>query len=429
MNEAIAHLSIEGFVILNMNKDMRQYLSNVLSANEHDARFIITISNSYGDSAITVPGKDQEYQDCKKIVVHHASAEYDAVIIDIITKHRSFTHSIPIGNGEDVLLLLDKISSLPFKQWHVQTPAKDLYLKISPMTSRGQTLLHRFAKASKLHWPTEHGERMLITPSNSLNLLHAIGILDSNHAIIPAMRDKYVQINHFVRMYSSYAVDFSNPIRIIDCGCGQSYVSFALLWYLRSVKNQDVTLIGIDQRKELIDSCRMTAIEIGLEKYADFIESSIADWNDHGDEKRDSVIIALHACDTATDDALALALRCSASLILAAPCCHHFVQQQMSPDSIPHEESFLIRDGIMKERLGDMLTDSMRRDILISEGYSTDLIEFTPLEHTAKNVMIRAKRVNAMPHKHKEEALLRWQSARDRWHVEPKLAQLLTTRN
>jgi hypothetical protein len=93
---------------------------------------------------------------------------------------------------------------------------------------------------------------------------------------------------------------------------------------------------------------------------------------------------------------------------------------------IPAEESFLLRDGIMKERLGDMLTDSMRRDILISEGYTADLIEFTALEHTAKNVMIRAKKVRNMPHKHKEDARKRWMQARDRWHVEPKLAKMIS---
>ena len=97
----------------------------------------------------------------------------------------------------------------------------------------------------------------------------------------------------------------------------------------------------------------------------------------------------------------------------------------MNTASIPQEESFLLRDGIMKERLGDMLTDTMRRDILMSEGYSADLIEFTPLEHTAKNIMIRAKRVVNMPHKHKDDARNRWMQARDRWHVEPKLAELL----
>jgi hypothetical protein len=137
------------------------------------------------------------------------------------------------------------------------------------------------------------------------------------------------------------------------------------------------------------------------------------------------ILIALHACDTATDDALALAVKLEAEIILAAPCCHHYVQEQMDIRHIPIEESFLIRDGIMKERLGDMLTDSMRRDILISEGYSSDLIEFTPLEHTAKNVMIRAKQIPNMPAKHKEVAFKRFLEASKRWHVLPKLYELI----
>lgn len=409
-----------------MNTTMQQYIDSLLSMNKEDARIIITISNPYGKEAIHVPGKEDAYNHCKKIIIHHDSSSLGLMLIDIITNDKSYTHSITLSNDEDRMGILNALSLLPFKQWHLQTPAKDLYIKRSPLTSRGQTILHRFTQPSKTHWASNTEDLMPINPGHDARLLYAIGIADAQYAIIPAMRDKYVQINHFIRIFEQYATELIEPIQIIDCGCGQAYLSIALLWYLRNAKSKDATLIGIEQNGELIASCNATINSLDMQNHASFSNNAIAHWNDILSEKGSIALIALHACDTATDDALALAIARNADIILAAPCCHHYVQQQMDSAIIPAEESFLLRDGIMKERLGDMLTDSMRRDILISEGYSADLIEFTALEHTAKNVMIRAKKVRNMPHKHKEDARKRWMQARDRWHVEPKLAKLIS---
>ncbi len=405
---------------------MRQYIDSLFALNQEDARIIITISNPYGKEAIQVPGKDDEYNKCKKIIIHHDASILGLMLIDIITNDKSYTHSLILSKDEDRMAVLNALSLLPFKQWHLQTPAKDLYIKRSPLTSRGQTILHRFTKPSKTHWSTSNEDLMSINPGHDARLLHAIGIADAHYAIIPAMRDKYVQINHFIREFEQYATELIEPIQVIDCGCGQAYLSIALLWFLRNVKKVDATLIGIEQNGELIASCNVTINSLDMSHHASFSNNAIANWNDKLSDKGSIALIALHACDTATDDALALAISRHADIILAAPCCHHYVQQQMDIATIPAEESFLLRDGIMKERLGDMLTDSMRRDILISEGYSADLVEFTPLEHTAKNVMIRAKKVRNMPHKHKEDARKRWMQARDRWHVEPKLAKLIS---
>lgn len=413
------------FVILDMNPSMQSHIDSLFQGDNPDMRCIITISNPYGDEAIQVPGKEFQYDACKKIVVHVDNSEGGPLFIDIITKKQSFTHSMMVSDKAEFFRVLDDLSRLPFKQWHAQTPRQDLYIKITPMTSRGQTVLHRFTKPSKSHWQSNNDDFLPIHPGNAAQLLHAIGIVNEDFAIIPAMRDKYVQINHFIRIFEQYAHEFKEPVNIVDCGCGQAYVSIALLWYLRNVKHVNSRLIGIEQNGELIASCNRTIQRLDMNEHASFSQSTIADWTGELVENGSLIVIALHACDTATDDALSLAISHHADIILAAPCCHHHVQQQMNTASIPQEESFLLRDGIMKERLGDMLTDTMRRDILMSEGYSADLIEFTPLEHTAKNIMIRAKRVVNMPHKHKDDARNRWMQARDRWHVEPKLAELL----
>jgi hypothetical protein len=348
------------------------------------------------------------------------------VYLDIITATKSFTHALNVSSIEDLIILIEKLLRLPFRQWHIQTPTKDLYLKFPKPGKTGKNLLHHFAQSSKLQWPEREEKIMPLTPSNAGTLLQAIGICDDVFNIIPAMRDKYVQINHFIRIFEQYAGELTDQtLKIIDCGCGQAYVSFALLWYLREIQKIKATLIGIERNPELIVSCRQTAHALSFDESAEFIQSSIQDAQPKSTSDDRIILIALHACDTATDDALALAVNVKADIILAAPCCHHFVQEQMDIRHIPIEESFLIRDGIMKERLGDMLTDSMRRDILISQGYSSDLIEFTPLEHTAKNVMIRAKHISNMPLKHKEDARLRFEEASKRWHVVPKLHELI----
>lgn len=413
------------FVILNMINEALTLIAS-LFAKSSDMRFVMTLSNPESVQDMSFPGKQIIYKECKKCILRAGNADSKAIHIDIITAKQSFTHTLSIASQEELMDVIARVLDLSFRQCHIQTPHKDLFLKFPKAGKEGKKLLHHFASASKKQWPDSDEKEMPLNPSNAGQLLKAIGICDESNIIIPAMRDKYVQINHFIRIFDGYVGDaIHGQIHLIDCGCGQAYVSFAMLWYLREIKHASATLTGIERNPELIASCNQTAHDIDCEEFAQFMQSNIQDADIKNSSEERVFLIALHACDTATDDALALALRLNAEIILAAPCCHHFVQEQMDIRQIPMEESFLIRDGIMKERLGDMITDSMRRDLLISRGYSSDLIEFTPLEHTAKNVMIRAKHIPNMPAKHKEDALRRFEEASKRWHVFPKLHELI----
>lgn len=413
------------FVILNMINEALTHIATLLEKSDQH-RFVMTFSNPESLGEMAFPGKQILYKECKKCILRNGNAGSNAIDIDIITATKSYTHTLTIASHEEMMDVIAQVLHLSFRQCHVQTPKQDLFLKFPKAGKEGKKLLHHVARPSKKQWPEHDEKEMPLNPRNGTQILKAIGICDDSNVIIPAMRDKYVQINHFIRIFDNYVGDAINGnIQLIDCGCGQAYVSFALLWYLREIKHAHATLIGIERNPELIASCKQTAHEIACDAYAQFLESTIQDAEIQRSANERIFLIALHACDTATDDALALALRLNAEIILAAPCCHHFVQEQMDIRQIPSEESFLIRDGIMKERLGDMLTDSMRRDILISRGYSSDLIEFTPLEHTAKNVMIRARYIPNMPSKHKEDARLRFEEASNRWHVVPKLHELI----
>lgn len=405
-------------------KQEAQELINTLLLKHNDQRFVMTLSSPQSGAELIFPGKDIAYAHCKKCVIRTMHMHPDTIYLDIITIAKSYTHAMHVESIEDVHKLIDQLLELQFRQWHIQTPWKDLFLKFPKIGKFGKKLLHNYASPSKKQWHEVSDKDLLLNSENAGPLLEAIGICDDAMNIIPAMRDKYVQINHFIRMFEQFS-DVSPTMHIIDCGCGQAYVSFALLWYVRNIKHMNAMLTGIERNPELIESCKQTSLALSLEDYAHFSESAIHDANPLTITNAKVILIALHACDTATDDALALALKVNADIILAAPCCHHFVQEQMNSAHIPEEESFLLRDGIMKERLGDMLTDSMRRDLLISQGYSCDVVEFTSLEHTAKNMMIRAKHIASMPSKHRKDALLRYQQASSRWNVHPKLAEHL----
>lgn len=209
-------------------------------------------------------------------------------------------------------------------------------------------------------------------------------------------------------------------LTIVDCGCGKAYLSLALFHYLTVTLTSAVKvhLHGIDTNRSVIDFCRTTVEKLAFET-AFFHHSTIAE-APLSSVKAD-IVIALHACDTATDDALAFAVQKNAQAIVAAPCCHNYVNSMISKHSVPDNATLLVQDGITRERLADILTDSMRRDILIGFGYTAKLIEFISPEHTLKNIMIRAEK-KAEPFAPDFTA---FQTQRTLWNVAPKLAELL----
>ena len=413
------------------HKHIASLLLSSAQENNSSLQCVITFSDCLSQEQIVIPHIQKSHELLRKIaVVIEQEQELFNVTFNITTSRQFFTYAKQCGNLDSVLKVLNAMCALPFRQAHAQMPAKDMYFKMKG-TLHGpdkKTLLMRTSGPSKKHWESKRNEYQhdCINPINALPLLNVLGICDKQGGIIPSMRDKYKQINHFIQLYKQQAEYLNDaPIRFIDCGCGKAYLSLALLYLTSIIENKSATLIGIEQNKSLVDFCNDAAKQLNLEHNASFVAGSISSWNVDADDTSQNVVIALHACDTATDDALALALKAHAAIILAAPCCHHYVQQQMKPDSMPEAMQSLVRDGISKERLGDLLTDSLRRDILLSKGYSSELIEFTPLEHTSKNIMIRARFIPTMPAKHKDEAKKRMQKTMEEWHVHPKLSELL----
>ena len=235
--------------------------------------------------------------------------------------------------------------------------------------------------------------------------------------IKPSKMDKYKQVDEFLRLISqTLDSDLSkqDEISVVDLGCGHAYLTFAVQEFL-SDKYQKVSILGVDERQDSKEHNEKVAKKLNTS--AQFIAAKIADTPN----QKVDIAIALHACDTATDDAIAWAINAGSGLALIAPCCHHDIQAQMN--EIPEPWSMMTRNGIMKERLGDLLTDALRMQIMKLHGYRVEAIEFVGGEHTPRNLMIRAVKTGAIADSVEEQ---RYEQMLSLWKVKPALAALLS---
>ena len=256
--------------------------------------------------------------------------------------------------------------------------------------------------------------------------LREVGISDSSGQIKPSKSDKYRQVEEFLRLLAptlTNAIEAghienpskADPLTIVDLGCGHAYLTFAAHQYLRSI-GMNVKVIGIDVRTASRDRNNEIAKKLRITETIEFRAEEIADTT----LVQADVAIALHACDTATDDAIAWAVKAEVKLMMIAPCCHHDIQSQLSES--PEPWSLLTRYGIMRERLGDLLTDSLRMQILKLRGYRVEAIEFIGGEHTPRNLMIRAVKTGAPV---EPIEVTRYEEMIAAWKVKPALARLL----
>jgi len=243
-----------------------------------------------------------------------------------------------------------------------------------------------------------------------------LGMHDGHKRIKPSKMDKYRQVEEFLRLLKptlDNEVGAQSEISIVDLGCGHAYLTFAVQEYLNSA-TQKVKILGVDEREESKRHNDQIANSLGAD--AQFLVAKIADTPAQAVD----IAIALHACDTATDDSIAWAVKNSAKIIMLAPCCHHDLQAQI--DLVPEPWSLLTRHGVVSERLIDLMTDSLRAQILKLLGYRVDIVEFIGGEHTPRNIMIRAVKTGV---KVDPAEVARYQAMLADWKIAPHLAELL----
>lgn len=244
----------------------------------------------------------------------------------------------------------------------------------------------------------------------------ALDMTDILGRIKPSKMDKYKQVDEFLRLINQTLNSQLLPkdeINVVDLGCGHAYLTFAVQEFLTD-KYSKVLILGVDERQDSKQHNEKVAAKLKVD--AKFIAAKIADTPD----QKVDIAIALHACDTATDDAIYWAVKNDAKVIMAAPCCMHELQTQIKDSPEPWE--LLTKYGLVKERLVDLITDSLRAQILKLLGFRVDIVEFIGGEHTARNILIRAVKTGAVPTDLDKQ---RYQQMINDWQIKPYLAQLL----
>ncbi|MDX6424835.1 MAG: hypothetical protein QOD52_240 [Gaiellaceae bacterium] len=269
------------------------------------------------------------------------------------------------------------------------------------------------------NWLVSHGKPSSQTPVDDAHDRERQRALPADHPLFRATkisRDKERQVQHYVELLRALPFWERDAIRVVDAGCGKAYMSLALVAYGREVGTR-VELVGLDTNPQVIETVR--AIAAGLDYDEAHFEATSIDA--YESEVPIDLLVSLHACDTATDEAIAAGVRLGAESIVVAPCCHHELAAQ-----IAGQKDALLRHGLLLGRQADLVTDALRASALETLGYRVEVMEFVSAEHTAKNVMLRAERAPSAARA--ERAAAEYVELRDRWGVEPAIERLLGDR-
>lgn len=335
--------------------------------------------------------------------------------------HENYDASVIISRVEERL-------AQEFRQCEVEhrtCRAVVLVSKKGKMTvSRKQTVQGGIqAEADRLQMSHNRVKHYILEEGKPVPFLMDLGVQTADGRIVRSRYDKFRQINRFLEFIEDIlpTLPKGETVRILDFGCGKSYLTFAIYYYLHCLKGYDVEITGLDLKEDVIENCNRLSRKYGYEKLT-FLKGDIADY-----EMKDRVdmVVTLHACDTATDYALMKAIAWNVKVILSVPCCQHEVNRQIRNKEL----ASVLRYGIIKERMSALITDAVRAELLESQGYETSILEFIDMEHTPKNLLIRAvKRSFEEPDKRqgRMEEVLR---LTEYLQIEPTLLKLISDRN
>ena len=269
--------------------------------------------------------------------------------------------------------------------------------------------------------PLSHNrtKNYILNEGTAVPFLVELGVMTKDGAVTKAKYDKFRQINRFLEFVQDIlpALPSDRTITILDFGCGKSYLTFAIYHFLKVLHGRDVRIIGLDLKKDVITNCNRLAEKLGYTELT-FLHGDIADYEGMN---RVDMVVTLHACDTATDFALAKAIGWDASVILSVPCCQHELNKQMKNEGL----SPLLKYGLIKERTAALFTDAIRGNLLEAAGYQTQILEFIDMEHTPKNILLRAVRKQKPSKEKLQENLKEIEQTLELLHAEPTLYKLL----
>jgi len=271
------------------------------------------------------------------------------------------------------------------RDMHIMTAKGDIHIRV---TKKGHVMVSRSAEMDRIVTvqPHDRVKKLPLTSFESAALLRTIGLADGEGRIRASMRGKYDQVNEFLKVVKETLGEPGEGVfTVVDCGCGKAYLTISLYFYLTEVLGYpSVRVIGIDRRNDVITAARKMAEQLDVADKVEFMECDLG----AVELDRADMVVSLHACDTATDEALARGVEWKARYILSAPCCQHELQKTLDDQGA---FAGLMRQSILRERLCDILTDSFRAMLLRILGFKTQVIEFVSSEATARNIMLKCE--------------------------------------
>ena len=327
----------------------------------------------------------------------HANYEKEALISYLTEQmERNFRQMQLEGRNVQGRVLVSKKGKMDIKAREIKGKGKEDF---APMLSHNRTKKYLLKEGVPVPWLIDLG---VMTPEGKIKNFRY---------------DKFKQLNRYLEFIQDILPKLpkGREIRIIDFGCGKSYLTFAMYYYLRELKHYDIQVTGLDLKADVIEKCQRLADQYGYDRLK-FQQGDIASYE--GADQVD-MVVTLHACDTATDFALAKAVKWGASVILSVPCCQHELNRQVENETLAP----ILEYGILKERFAALLTDGLRAQMLKSAGYDTQILEFISMEHTPKNLLIRA--VKNENRKEDIKQRMAWENCMQAFHAEPTLKRLL----
>ena len=310
---------------------------------------------------------------------------------------------------------------------HLMTASGDLHVRV---TRKGHVHVSRSAEMDRVAQvqPHDRVKNLPLTSFDSSTLLRVIGLADGEGRVRASMRGKYDQVNEFLKVVEDVVKgderrETGEEFVVVDCGCGKAYLTLALYFYLtQTLKFPKVRVIGVGRRADVIAAAQKMAQQLDVPDQVQFVTSELSAFDSQF--SKPDLVISLHACDTATDEALARGVEWGSRYIVSAPCCQHELQKAIGPQT---DAAFagVLRHGILRERLCDILTDSFRAMILRVLGYRTQVVEFVSPDATARNILLRAE---SGARSGQSGAVSDYLNLRDYWHVTPWLQMRLADR-